>query len=53
MHEVVSILEVPGIIVTGPEGGIGGKSDDNDEEDNNPIYAATLKSQRTAESVWT
>ena len=37
--------EVPGIVVTGPEGGVGGKQDDEDARDNS-IYAATLDERR-------
>ena len=36
---------MPGIIVTGPEDdGVGGKPDDEDDEDN-PIFSATLDKQ--------
>ena len=37
--------EVPGIVVTGPEGGVGGKQDDEDAQDNS-IYTATLDERR-------
>lgn len=39
--------DVPGIIVTGPEDddGVGGKPDDEDDEDN-PIFSATLDERR-------
>lgn len=37
---------MPGIVVTGPEDdGVGGKPDDEDDEDN-PIFSATLDEQR-------
>ena len=37
--------EVPGIVVTSPGGGVGGKSDDEHDE-GDPVYAATLDERR-------